>query len=114
MPVTTEAMTEADLLGVVLETAALFSWRSAHFRPAMTSHGWRTAVSGDGKGFPDLVLVGHGSILFRELKSERRGRLSVEQEAWRDCLLANGADWSVWRPSDWVSGRIEAELRRRT
>jgi hypothetical protein len=104
-------MTEAELLSVVLECASLFGWRSAHFRPAQTSHGWRTAVSGDGKGFVDVLLVGHGRVLFRELKSTR-GRLSPDQQVWRDHLLANGADWGCWHPGDWLDGSIEAELRR--
>ena len=68
-------MTETELLTNVLELSTLLGWRTAHFRPAMTSHGWRTAVSGDGKGFPDLVLVS-GRVLFVELKGAR-GKVTV-------------------------------------
>jgi hypothetical protein len=107
---TTVTMTETELQDAVVELAHLLGWRCVHFRAGRTSTGWRTACQFDAAGWPDLSLVGHGTVLFRELKSER-GRLSPEQEQWRDCLLANGIDWGVWRPSDWTSGEIERVLR---
>jgi hypothetical protein len=60
-------------------------------------------------GWPDSVIVG-AKVIYRELKSES-GRLSPEQRATGDALKAAGADWRVWRPSDWLSGAIELELR---
>lgn len=60
-------------------------------------------------GWPDLTLVGVAGICFRELKTEH-GELRPEQREWADVLRAAGQDWSVWRPSDLASGRIEAEL----
>lgn len=60
-------------------------------------------------GFPDLVLARAGSpVLFRELKV-KGGRLTAEQRAWGDLLLAAGADWAVWTPDDW--GGIAEQLR---
>jgi hypothetical protein len=103
-------MTEAELLDCVLETAALFGWKTAHFRPAMTKHGWRTAVAGDGKGFPDLVLV-RDRVLFVELKSAR-GQLSMEQQDWFHALGDAGAERHIWLPIDWIDGTIEAVLRQ--
>lgn len=103
-------MSEEDLLGAVLDMAATYGIRTAHFRPAKTERGWRTPVSGDGKGWPDLVLVGPRGVLFRELKS-RAGRPSVEQEAWLVALDRAGLSADVWRPTDLRSGRILAELR---
>lgn len=63
-------------------------------------------------GFPDLVLVnpGRGRLLFRELKSAKE-RISGEQKRWGDGFRAVGADFDFWRPQDWVSGRIECELK---
>lgn len=83
----------------VIDLAQTFAWKCAHFRPAQTKHGWRTPVSADGKGFPDLVLVGHGRVLFRELKTGRSA-LTVEQRQWGAWLCDAGADWSVWRDSE--------------
>jgi hypothetical protein len=93
-------MNETEFQGAVLDLAKLFGWRVAHFRPARTEQGWRTAVAADGKGFPDLVLV-HPKygVLFRELKTDTT-QLSADQEAWRDSLLDAGADWDIWRPRD--------------
>lgn len=104
------AMTEQELLDAVLQLAKVLGLRTAHFRPAKTEKGWRTPVAGDGKGFPDLIIVG-SSLLARELKSEQ-GRLTPEQVAWRGALYVAGLDATEWRPSDWRSGRIERELRQ--
>lgn len=96
------SQSEDSLLGQVLELAALEGWSAYHVRRsdrALTI----------GSGFPDLVLAGHGAILYRELKTET-GRLSPAQKRWRDRLLAGGADWAVWRPSDW--GLIVEQLHR--
>lgn len=98
-------MTETDLLADVIELGALLGWHSAHFRPALTSRGWRTPVQGTlGKGFPDLVLVRARDrrLIFAELKSDA-GRLSPAQDEVLDVLraLAPLAEVHVWRPRDW-------------
>lgn len=103
-------MSEEDLLGAVLDMAAVHGVRTAHFRAAKTAQGWRTPVQGDGKGWPDLVLVGAGGVLFRELKSAA-GSPSEEQRAWLVALNVAGQDANVWRPVDLRSGRILAELK---
>jgi hypothetical protein len=99
---------ERDFMSNVIEAAELLGWRWAHFRPAKTSHGWRTPVSGPlGAGWPDLVLVRDrdGRMLFVELKSEY-GRVSEDQSAVLDYLrrierLHGWLGVGVWRPSDW-------------
>lgn len=103
-------MTERELLSGVLDVAKLFGWRTLHIRPAMTQNGWRTAIQGNGKGWPDLVLV-RDRIIFRELKTGRN-TLSVEQAEWILALRKAGADAGVWTENDWWAGTIEAELRR--
>lgn len=108
---TARPMSETDLLACVLDLCRLLHLRTAHFRPARTALGWRTAVSGDGKGFPDLVIVGRVGVLFRELKGER-GRHSKEQNEWRAALRVAGADAGTWDPQDWRSGEIVRQLRR--
>lgn len=60
-------------------------------------------------GFPDLVIVGRSGLLYRELKRET-GKVTPEQHAWLDALDAVGQDAGVWRPSDWLSGRVTEQL----
>jgi hypothetical protein len=104
-------VTEEQLLTSVLDLCRLLGIRTAHFRPAQSKTGrWLTAVQGDGKGYPDLTLVGAGGVLFRELKAAK-GVLSPDQKLWLAALTEGGADAGVWRPADLLSGRIEAELR---
>jgi hypothetical protein len=110
MPAPRPHLSERELQGCVIDAAHIFGWRVAHFRPAMTKHGWRTAVGADGAGFPDLVLV-RDEILFVELKV-RRNTLSAEQAEWIVALRAAGVDAHVWTDSDWLDGTIEARLRR--
>ena len=104
-------MLEKDLQKGVIDVARIFGYRVSAFRPAQTSKGWRTAVQGDGVGWPDLCIVGHGRILFRELKVGRN-TLSAEQVEWIWALEEAGSDVGVWTDVDWCSGLIEAELRR--
>lgn len=60
-------------------------------------------------GFPDLVLVGRGGVLFREIKIET-GRVATMQKFWLASLTAAGQDAGIWRPSDWPN-RILSEIR---
>lgn len=107
------AMTEQELLDAVIDLAGALGWRRYHQRPGRTPGGsWTRTTAGD-SGFPDLVLVRErflGPVLFVELKSGK-GKLSEQQERWRDALLANGSRWLLWRPEHWLSGEIEAVLR---
>lgn len=96
-------MLERDFQTQVIDWAHTFGWHVAAFRPARTAHGYRTAVQGDGSGWPDLTLVHpEAGVWFRELKCGRN-KLDPEQEAWGRRLLDAGADWEVWRDSDWPS-----------
>ena len=94
-------MTEAEFQRQVIQLAKLYRWRLVHFRPGLTRSGkWCTATQGD-VGFPDLVLVRDGVLIFAELKSEK-GKLGPEQEEWLDSLiLVKGIQVWIWRPSDW-------------
>jgi hypothetical protein len=72
---------------------------------------------GSAGGFPDSVIAGRG-VLYRELKREYEALyvLPPAQAAWRDAITEAGADWDIWRPSDWFPsadyprGRIRTEL----
>lgn len=92
--------TEAQFQDMVIDLARLCGWRVAHFRPGRTAKGWRTPVSGDGGGFPDLVLLSGSRQLVVELKSQK-GRLSAEQNVWLNAFRLAGVEARVWRPADW-------------
>jgi len=98
----TRKISENDLLRRILDLARLTGWRTAHFRQAMNERGhWRTPVAGDGKGFPDLVLVRKDRLIFAELKSST-GRTTPQQQQWLDCLaLIPSVEVYLWRPTDW-------------
>lgn len=83
----------------------------AHFRPARTLEGWRTAVAADGAGWPDLAIVGDGGFILREVKGTG-GTVSPQQAEWHARLDAAGVDVGTWGAGDW--GRVQAELRRLT
>ncbi len=102
-------MTERELQDWIAATARLLGWRIFHARVARTAQGWRTAVSYDGAGFPDLCLV-RDRVVFAEIKVDR-GRLRPEQVVWLDVLREAGQEVYVWRPDDWTSGAIEDVLR---
>ena len=101
-----KAMSEDELLSCVIDLARALGYRVAHFRPARTAKGWRTAMQGD-PGWPDLVMAKDGRVIFAELKSQR-GRMSHEQWVWF-AALASGC--YLWRPSDWLSGEVELILK---
>lgn len=97
-----KAMSERQLQDQVIELAKRMGFISYH------THDSRRSAP----GFPDLVLVHpkQRRIIWRELKSET-GTPTPEQKAWISTLLLVGEDVDIWRPRDWVSGRIEKELR---
>jgi hypothetical protein len=82
-------ITESEFLDQVLQYAKLRGWRSAHFRPAKTIDGWRTPVSGDGKGFPDLLLVRGDRVIVAELKVGKN-KLTLEQITHYVVTCGNG------------------------
>ena len=116
---------EREFQNAVVEYAHLNGWLVHHGRAAQVREGkWVTPIQGDA-GFPDLVMVRDGWIVFVELKSEK-GRLSKTQKRWRDDIVwaigwgeykpatwhGSGTVYYLWRPSDW--DEIETTLRRRT
>jgi hypothetical protein len=100
-------MSETEFLSQVLEYAKLYRWRSAHFRPAQTARGWRTAVQGDGKGFPDCVFVKATKLIVAELKVGKN-KVTDEQQDWLNHFAAAGIPAYVWYPTDWTE--IESVL----
>lgn len=73
-------MTEAALQSHVLDLGSLYGWRRVHFRPALTSKGYRTAYTGD-DGFPDVVMARNGCTVIAELKNAKNSA-SADQWEW--------------------------------
>jgi hypothetical protein len=107
MSLVLSTITEAEFTRMVLQLARLRGWWSFHARPARTKRGWRTAVQGDGTGFPDVLLLRGPVQLVAELKV--RGRPTEAQRAWLAAFAAAGVPAYTWTPADWSS--IEAVLR---
>lgn len=92
--------TEGEFQESIIQLAKLHGWLIAHFRPARTASGWRTPVSADGAGFPDLILTRNGKLLVVELKS-KMGKLSAAQERWLEAFRqVENIGVYVWRPGD--------------
>ena len=109
MDILENTLSEAELQQSVVQMAHLHGWLVHHGRPARTANGWCTPITGD-VGFPDLVLVREGIIIFCELKSAR-GRISTQQQGWLNQLSGNySTRVVVWRPRDWFSGEIAETL----
>ena len=93
-------ITEADFQSRVIDLARVLGYRVAHFRPARTANGWRTAMTGN-PGWPDLVLLKQGRLILAELKSEK-GMLAPDQAQWQaELSMVPGVHAVTWRPSDW-------------
>jgi hypothetical protein len=104
------AISEAEFQRRVIKAAHALGWMVAHFRPSMNRRGqWMTAVSADGAGFPDLVLVhrASGDLIFAELKSES-GKLTEAQTVWLDALGRGGLGRAFW----WRPSEIDAIIER--
>ena len=56
-------------------------------------------------GFADLMVLCDSRVLFLELKS-LKGRLSPNQEAFRDAVLAQGFGWALVRSVDDALGAL--------
>ena len=94
-------MTEKEWLGTVIALASLKGWLVHHCRPARTKDGkWATAIQGD-PGFPDLVLVRPGRVIFAELKVKGR-RLTQAQMRWHIALTeCPRVERYTWEPRHW-------------
>lgn len=89
---------EASVQTSVIDLAHLFRWRVAHFRPAQTKDGWRTAVAADGKGYVDLTLA-RDRMVFAEMKRQRE-KPRPEQVEWLDAIALAGGEVYVWTLDD--------------
>jgi hypothetical protein len=125
IPANHPAIVEAMRRGLIVETAAATGAIPAA-PPAGCSerdfqarvidlaerHGWECFHVYDSRrsaaGFPDLVLVRYGLLLFAELKV-KKNKTTAAQERWLELLAAvPGVRVRRWRETDWMT--IVAEL----
>ena len=100
-------MSEKALLAHVRNAAKKLGWLCYHTHRSDRSEA----------GFPDLVLIRNGRIIFMELKVEdlKKGKIKDDQQRWIDALLeVCGKNHQIFvmvcRPSNWLSGFIEQLL----
>lgn len=101
-----------ELQKEIVALGRALGWRVAHTPPIKTEHGWRTAVSADGKGFPDLLMLRDRQIV-AEVKGES-DRLRPDQELWLSAFRLIGITAYVWTTASWESGEIDRVLRARS
>ncbi len=107
-------MTGKELQKAVIDLAHFKGWRVAHFQSVLaTGHDgvprWRTPVTADGKGFPDLFLVNPEFAAAIEVKGDG-DRLRPEQEEWLAALTAAGIPCLVATSQCWKQGTVDAFL----
>lgn len=97
------SLSEAQFQRNVVNLAHELGWRVYHHdtkAPGREANTGRRVRAMIGRGFPDLVMVREGRIIFAELKTER-GKLSAYQQVWQAELSASeGVEHYVWRPHD--------------
>jgi hypothetical protein len=98
------SLPEKDFTSAVIALAKSLKWTVAHFRTARITRKdgsvyYETPVQADGAGFPDLVMVRGGRIVWVELKSHR-GKVSEEQKVWLGRLRGATEEVYVFRPAD--------------
>lgn len=100
---------EARFTRDVLKYAKTQGWRSLHIRTARTKDSWRTAVEGDGAGFPDVLLIRDERLVVAELKCGKN-KVNDKQRAWLQSFERAGVPAYWWYPADW--GEIITTLQR--
>ena len=106
----TRASPESDFQRTIIELAELQGWLCYHV--ARVKGQLRANTS---PGFPDLVMVRSGRLIFAELKVGKN-KPTDAQEAWITRLRVvqdhgSRVEIYVWRPEDWP--KIEVLLARR-
>jgi hypothetical protein len=96
-----------ELLAEILHRCAGRNLWAIPHNPARFNQ--RAAAS---NGFPDVMIVGPGGVLYREVKTYASPNLEPGQMIWKYRLKAAGQDWAIWTSRDLDSGRVDAELGR--
>lgn len=105
-----KSVSEKEFTAQVIKYAKLNGWRVLHIRPARrgTDGDYRTPVAGDGKGFPDLLMLREERMVIAELKVKTKK--TPAQVAWLQAFMLVTEDVFTWHPWEW--DEIESTLRR--
>lgn len=100
-----------EIQDAIAQLARTKGYRVAHFSPGRVGprDSWITNWAYDSKGWPDLLMVGHGRIVAIEVKGTG-DKLKPEQQEWLNALRDAGVVTAVVTPADWVSGVVERML----
>lgn len=85
-----QIMTEKEWQTLVVSLCRTLGYMTYHTHDSRRSN----------PGFPDLVIVGHGHVIFAELKTDK-GRVRPKQMEWITELQHNGAEAYIWRPHNY-------------
>jgi Holliday junction resolvase len=100
MTSTAPPLTEADFQRQIVELARIYGWEDFHVRAGRTRDSWRVPGSGSmAAGWPDLVLVKHGRIIFMEVK--RAGGKATSDQQRVIGVLSAVAEAYIVQPKDW-------------
>ena len=100
-------MTEGQLQAAIIHLAELMCWRLYHVTNVHKSLRSHTSV-----GFPDLHMVRGRRIVYAELKDAKKPRTD-QQDEWARAIQKTDAEYYLWRPADWMSGRVDEVLARK-
>lgn len=105
-------VSERQFQDTLIPYAQGLGWKVIHLRPARIRVGgketYRTAVQGDGKGFPDNLMLRGMRCVVAELKRVGE-KADADQMAWLGAFGAAGCESYIWTPADWPT--IERILR---
>lgn len=89
----------------------MLGWTVAFFPPVKTDRGWRVPVGGDGRGWPDLVMV-RERCLVMEVKGDG-DYLKPDQARWLSAFRIAGIEAYEVTPAMWLAGEVDEILRQR-
>jgi len=93
-------ISEADFQRQVIASAKAAGWLVQHARAAYNKSGRVSTPIQGHAGYPDLTLLRDRLVLV-ELKKVG-AYPSPDQRVWHERLRAAGAEFYIWRPTDWV------------
>lgn len=103
-------MTGRQLQKAAVEMCNQRGYMVAHFTAAMVRPGvFVTPMKAQGKGFPDLIVAGHGKMFAIEVKGSGDS-LRPEQRMWLALFEEAGIPTLVLTVAAWRKGALEALL----